>query len=234
MSDAKKGIAGAHTRGDGGDAAALGDGGVVLGDVAAGGAAAEAIADGAAAVTGAVGVDAAAADLARLLAADAAPGDQGELLDDLPDQMPEATRNRLAAKRGRGRPPGAANRRSERMRDYLLRQGFTHPMVGLAATASARPEELAAELGCDRLEAAELIRRCQADLLPYFESKAPVQVTVDREERHLFVVGHIDMTPPADSGGTINLFGGNDEDYQSVEGDPAIRRGDHPSDGSGN
>ena len=140
MSDAEKGISGAHTPPRGGGVAAPGAG--------------EGAADPAAAVTGALGAGPGGGELVRMLEAEAAPDGQRDLLGDMPDLMPEAARVRIATKRGRGRPPGAANRRSERMRDYLLRKGYLHPMEALAGLASSTPGELSAAVACGPLGAA--------------------------------------------------------------------------------
>ncbi len=173
------------------------------------------------------GVGDLAADLAARLRSerDAADGEQLGLLDEgpAPEVLPiGGTRIRMDAARGRGgRPKGAANKRTELMRDYLLRRGYTHPMEALAAIASASVDEVAVEIagGEDRYErldqagrievrtrALDQVRRAATDLLPYFESKRPVQVQVNEERLHVFLAGKLDTTQVGD-GGFLSLTG---------------------------
>ncbi len=86
----------------------------------------------------------------------------------------------ISERRGRGRPPGALNRRNAKFRDQLLAIGG-HPAVALARAYSTPVDQLAAQLGCSKLEAAQLGIRAAAEVLPYIEGKAPV--TVDIRQR---------------------------------------------------
>lgn len=79
-------------------------------------------------------------------------------------------------RRGVGRPKGATNRRTGKMRDYLAAR-YRHPLETLASIQASQPAFLAAELGCSPLEAAQLIKSAAAELAPYMESKMPVAVT---------------------------------------------------------
>ncbi len=75
------------------------------------------------------------------------------------------------AKRGPGRPAGSTNKKSQTLQKWLLGLGYRHPAV-LLAEITARPvEELAAQLGCDKLEAFQEQRKAASDLLPYFEGR---------------------------------------------------------------
>ncbi|WP_156419253.1 hypothetical protein [Aureimonas sp. AU12] len=111
----------------------------------------------------------------------------------------------LATSKGRGRPKGAANKRTTQMRDTLLKMGFQHPMMNLAALANADPVRLSAELACDRLDAANMILKANAELLPYFESKRPTEVHVEERSLGVLVVG--DMTTKAVADGVFSLTG---------------------------
>lgn len=116
-----------------------------------------------------------------------------------------------AARRGRGRPKGSQNKASAEFADTLMRMGYRHPGLNLAAMANADPAALAIELGLlpdvpegmDAMtwlgkmvlagavkrdlavqlmtKAQELISRANAELMPYFESKAPTKVNVNKQ-----------------------------------------------------
>lgn len=79
-----------------------------------------------------------------------------------------------------GRKPGSKNRQNRAFQEYLLQFG---PQPGVTQMRFlGRPvEQLAAELGCSKLEAAQLQIRCDDNLLPYFASKMPVAVAVRHE-----------------------------------------------------
>jgi len=94
-----------------------------------------------------------------------------------------------------------------------MRMGYRHPGLNLAALANADPLELAAELsvdqmkdgvlwriGCSPLDAMELIRKANAELLPYFESKRPTELKVDKNVRGVMFVGDFDMRRADDEG----------------------------------
>lgn len=97
----------------------------------------------------------------------------------------------LERAKGRGRPRGAANKRTLQMRETVLKMGFRHPMLNLAALANATPIDLARELSCETLEAANMILKANAELLPYFESKRPVEIDVTERRLGVLVVGEI-------------------------------------------
>lgn len=80
-------------------------------------------------------------------------------------------------RRGRGRPRGSLNRRNAKFRDQLLAIA-PHPALALVRAYSTPVEQLAAQLGCTKHEAAQLGIRAAAELLPYVESKQPVDVNV--------------------------------------------------------
>jgi len=87
----------------------------------------------------------------------------------------------VAERQGRGRPPGAKNKRNAKFRDQILAMG-PHPAIALQRAYSTPVELLAAQLDCTKLEAATLAIRAATELLPYIEGKQPV--TVDLREKH--------------------------------------------------
>lgn len=177
-------------------------------------------------------VEAAIGDLVGQMAG----GDEGEqaslMLDEIDEQQAlfkgpvRHVANTIdAARRGRGRPKGSQNKASAEFADTLMRMGYRHPGLNLAAMANADPAALAIELGLlpdvpEGLDAYEWLRalvregkvsaiaatdliekaygilgRANAELMPYFESKAPTKVNVDkRAVLGVMVIG--DMAAP--------------------------------------
>lgn len=116
-----------------------------------------------------------------------------------------------AARSGPGRPKGSKNKANAEFRDMMLRMGYRHPALNLADMANADPAALAIELGAlpeppegtdaatwlralvdaGRVErglaiqlltkAHELMGKANAELLPYFESKAPTKQHITGE-----------------------------------------------------
>jgi hypothetical protein len=95
----------------------------------------------------------------------------------------------VKAARGRGRPKGSPNRNG--FRDVLLRMGYRHPGLNLAAIANADPEQLARELLCERTDAMGYIIKANAELLPYFESRRPQQIELDERVRGIMIIGQM-------------------------------------------
>lgn len=137
---------------------------------------------------------------------------------------------------GPGRPPGAPNKRTGKLKDWILALGYRHPAVVLAELASAEVGDLAKALACKKLEAAELKRKAAIDLLPYFESKMPT--TVELPEGELVPVLNIGVMPTrraAAGDGAMSLLDAFDatiEESQQDQGlsDPAsVRPGEEGS-----
>lgn len=124
-------------------------------------------------------VAAAAAEVADLHAA--AEGEQVEMFA-LPTRFVGAEADEQAARveraRGKaGRPPGAVNRSTALLRDYLLARGVS-PLEQMFRWALHTPETLAAELDCSKKEAFLHLRQLWADLAPYLHARqAPVDDT---------------------------------------------------------
>lgn len=128
---------------------------------------------------------------------------------------------------GKGRPPGARNRRTDEMVRYLNRFG-QGPLVGLAKIvnairfdASGLPDftQLAAALGMKPGEAAMFWRGCAADLAPYMHQKLPIAVDVTGESAGSLVVvnlGAVQGDPRTDVSG---LLGGHVGEI--IDADPA-------------
>lgn len=112
-------------------------------------------------------------------------------LDLIRDQVPgrdAATAVAVIERRGRGRPPGARNKRSAKFRDQILALG-PHPAVTLQRCYSMPVEQLAALLGCTRAEAFQMQVRAAAELLPYIEGKQPVQIDIRQEHDVVLIMG---------------------------------------------
>lgn len=133
------------------------------------------------------------ADAKALLTAAQADEEQLDLLEQpTPEEMAEA-RERLGPNagrlavlrdarqaRGKGRPPGSKNRRTDDFARYLLSHG-QHPAITMMQIQATPPEVLIENsvAGGKRMtyEAAQSLRiRCAEGLLPYIESKKPIAV----------------------------------------------------------
>lgn len=84
----------------------------------------------------------------------------------------EAVQAAIAEQRRRaGRPPGAQNKSTVAMRQWLLSRG-ADPLQRLMEFALHTPTSLAAELGCTRLEAFRELRALWEACAPFFHGKA--------------------------------------------------------------
>lgn len=97
----------------------------------------------------------------------------------------------------RGRPKGALNKQTLEWAEFLDRQ-FRHPLVTLAAIQSSGIDELAARLGCTKLEALQEIRIAAAMLLPYRAKKMPIAVNVNGKILHLNILAGDEQLPAED------------------------------------
>jgi hypothetical protein len=75
-----------------------------------------------------------------------------------------------AERRGPGRPPGALNKSTRDLRQWLLGRGV-HPLETLMRWGMHSPHSLAIELGCSKLEAFDRLKAVWAELVPYFVPK---------------------------------------------------------------
>lgn len=81
-------------------------------------------------------------------------------------------------RRGRGRPAGSRNKRTQEWADFLLAQ-YPSPLIVLAEIMSRPLDELKQELGCDKAEALKIQVSAAERLLPYTHQKQPMAVNVD-------------------------------------------------------
>lgn len=86
-----------------------------------------------------------------------------------------------AATNRKGRAPGAVNIANKQLREYLLARGV-HPLQRMMEWMLHTPASLAAELGCKKAEAFELLRKLWSDAAPYF---APKMVPTDDQGREV-------------------------------------------------
>ena len=98
-----------------------------------------------------------------------------EVLDALPDET--IARQQALRVTGKGRPKGAINRATADWRDFILSR-YRSPLVVLAETYSRPVHDLAAELGCSKLEAMQLQQRAAVELAPYVHGKMPVDISI--------------------------------------------------------
>jgi hypothetical protein len=120
--------------------------------------------------------------------------EQLELIRDATPGRDAGTAVAVERRRGRGRPPGALNKRNAKFRDQLLSLA-PHPALALARAYSTPVETLAAQLGCSLLEAAQLGIRAAAELLPYVESKQPVDVNLQRRNDVVLIMPGAGVSP---------------------------------------
>ncbi|RXT29360.1 hypothetical protein B5P46_11810 [Rhizobium leguminosarum] len=164
-------------------------------------------------------------DLAAALAQGDEPEQQSLLLDEMDAQhslfagpVKHVASTLENAQRARGRPKGSQNKATRTFGETLMRMGFKHPGLNLAALANADPVELAKELSVDQLkdgiiwrvgcspeQAMQMIIKANAELLPYFESKKTQPI--DPGEARAMGVMVIGVMPsdPAGQAKTIDL-----------------------------
>lgn len=133
----------------------------------------------------------------------------------------------LRIKRERaGRPPGARNRRSEEVAQWIV-DHIGDPLVMLAQVAVIPAEELAAAASCTVLEAMVEKRLAAIAVLPFLHRRQPLAVDVSN---HRVVHLHIGEGPPPAAPGAgeagVTLLGTvvDIEENQGVDdaADPAV------------
>jgi hypothetical protein len=138
--------------------------------------------------------------------------------------------------RSAGRPKGSPNKRTALMRDVYLRRGYAHPMLWLGEMISLDVETLRDRLGFETIaEAADFQRKCVADLLPYLESKRPVQVDLGADRTPMLVIGRIEAAKPGAPAGDGAMAIDDDvvsaiEQNQRLSGGERDASDDEPSD----
>lgn len=112
-----------------------------------------------------------------------------------------------AVERPRGRPPGAINRRTERVAEYLLSK-YPDPLEGLMQMASLGIEEMCAALGCTRMEAFQELRLCRLAALPFVHRRMPQAIDLTNHNVvHLSIQTGASGAPGAGDGG-VTILGG--------------------------
>jgi hypothetical protein len=111
---------------------------------------------------------------------------------------PHADESRLPARRGPGRPPGALNRATKELREFIL-TNFTDPVIGAARVMMMRPQDLATALGCTLLEAYDRIDRARQFVARYTHQEMPKAVEIGGTGSVTLVIGAVD------SGGQAQL-----------------------------
>lgn len=88
----------------------------------------------------------------------------------------------VVVRRGRGRPPGARNRRTSEMVAYVERVLGEPLLVKAVRLVGADVKLLARGLGCSRLEAAKLQMQALLGALPYLHQRLPLAVDVQARQ----------------------------------------------------
>lgn len=91
-------------------------------------------------------------------------------------------------RRSVGRPVGQRNVRNQRVADYLLAR-YRDPLEGLVQMAGLSVGDLAAALGCSKLEAFQEKRQCAVAALPYLHQRQALAVDLTaRQAVYLSIV----------------------------------------------
>jgi hypothetical protein len=182
--------------------------------------------------------ESAMASLAQeLVPAAADPEQQSLMLDEIDEQQSlfagpvrHVAETISAARNGRGRPKGSQNKASREFAETLMRMGYRHPGLNLAALANADPVRLALEIAGQTVEpgdpaaqlvklakegkldgvaalvtkAHELVLKANAELMPYFESKRAQELKVSKHVLGVMMIGDMQVERP-DDGGVMDL-----------------------------
>lgn len=135
--------------------------------------------------------------------------------------------NLVDGAKGSGRPPGATNKRTGKMSAWLSTLGFVHPGRFLAEIVAADTKELAEKLGCKPFEAMDVQRKAATDLLPYYESKMPVGITLPDGVIPVLNIGALDVTPRTQRGGGMSID--DPVQYQTLSDIEPVRSEGDPS-----
>ncbi len=130
--------------------------------------------------------------------------------------------------RGPGRPKGARNKRTEELARYILGR-YRDPLIGLASIISTPIEQLAKDLACSRLEAADFWRKCAGDLTPYLHQRQPQQVSLEGASAGMLVIVQHAPAAPGASGpmlGTVIEIEEN-QGVSEAEGEPSHEQSSH-------
>lgn len=126
------------------------------------------------------------------------------------------------ARRGPGRPPGAHNRRTVELIDYMTALGYRMPPLVLAETYSRPVGELAKELGISKGEAFKLQLAAAQALLPYTAQKLPLAIQIDSRGRMQLIIER-PGSPDAAAGKTVAGWQG---DTLVIDGEAVAEQAD--------
>jgi len=151
-------------------------------------------------------------EMARLAGLLEAGGEQMDLLagaDELEDGdvLSVAARSVSEARRGRGRPKGAANVRNVRVFDYLEALGHRDPLVTLSLIQTADTRALARMVGMKAADALRIQVMAAKEMLPYKYAKKPQELNVNERKAHIFLTGTLDVEGGQEDDGTLSIFG---------------------------
>lgn len=160
-----------------------------------------------------------AVELARALN-EAEAADEEEQLGLFAEPETEAGRLKVEhMKRGRGRPPGARNKRIERTVAWLLAR-HKDPVDGLLEIADMHPADLAAMLFCTMLEAVQEQRLCRIGALPYVKQRQPLAIDVTKRSVVYLRINKGEVEQAKTAGGTgvaVRIL--ENVEYQQLSGE---------------
>lgn len=78
-----------------------------------------------------------------------------------------------------GSRKGVPNKRNAQMRDLYLRMGLPHPLLWQGQLLQRGVDQLAKDLDCKAIEAAELLAKVADRIAPYIEGKQPTAIKVE-------------------------------------------------------
>jgi hypothetical protein len=109
-------------------------------------------------------------------------------------------------RRGPGRPKGSVNKTTAEMIDFI-QHTKGDPRLALARIMATPIKDLAAELCCKRLEAAEFWKQCTLGLLPFMAGKPALEVAVRSESTKLVLFAGSPQQPvELPPGGVVGLL----------------------------
>lgn len=110
------------------------------------------------------------------------------------------------------------------MFEYLEALGHRDPAVTLSMIQTASTTALAHLLGCEPIDVLKVQAKAAADLMPFKYAKKPLAVDVTERNLHIFMAGNLGaVAPSSETGNTLNMFGGNIVDNQSLSEADAVR-----------
>ena len=122
------------------------------------------------------------------------PVSEAEQLPLLPDMRPKPDPDRqeaeVSGERGPGRPPGARNKRTQKMVEYITNH-YGSPLDRLAQLYSADPAELAKKYKIKIEHALELMKSAAVAALPYVEQKRPISVDIEGKGTFQLIIGDV-------------------------------------------